>query len=147
MSSADFRRPVSVLVLVYTDNADVLLLKRVRPFVFWQSVTGSLNDDETAADAARRELHEETGLTTEGRLRDTGNVRTFEIDTRWRYRFPPGITENQEFEWHFQLASPVDVVLDQTEHSSFKWCPIEQAIEKVWSWTNKEALMQLQSSL
>ncbi|RLA27835.1 MAG: dihydroneopterin triphosphate diphosphatase, partial [Gammaproteobacteria bacterium] len=34
---ADPRRPESILVVVYTDNADILLLKRSQPFAFWQS--------------------------------------------------------------------------------------------------------------
>lgn len=147
MTSAGYRRPVSVLVVVYTDAAEVLLLKQSRPFAFWQSVTGSVHAGESAGAAASRELTEETGLIDEGVLIDTGTVRTFEIDPRWQYRFPPGVTENREHEWRFRLATRAEIVLDAMEHSAFEWCPIEDAVNRVWSWTNKEALEQLRVSM
>ena len=58
------KRPESVLVLVCTRAGEILLLERSRPRGFWQSVTGSLEWGETAADAAARELFEETGMET-----------------------------------------------------------------------------------
>ena len=58
----EHRRPLSVLVIVYTKQGEVLLLRRSRPFDFWQSVTGSLQPGESHAEAAERELREETGL-------------------------------------------------------------------------------------
>ena len=60
MQANHFRRPVSVLVVVFTDAGEVLLLRRAKPFDFWQSITGSLHADESHAQAARRELLEET---------------------------------------------------------------------------------------
>jgi dATP pyrophosphohydrolase len=73
-----------VLVVVYTDDAQVLLLRRRSPFEFWQSVTGSLNDGEMPAEAAQRELLEETGLKQQGALVDTGISRKFTIGRRDR---------------------------------------------------------------
>ena len=61
-SEISYKRPESVLVVVYTVSGQTLLLKRNRP-VFWQSITGSLKwPDESAPDAAYRELEEETGI-------------------------------------------------------------------------------------
>ena len=40
--AAQYKRPESVLVLVYTMNKQVLLLRRRRFHHFWQSVSGSL---------------------------------------------------------------------------------------------------------
>ncbi len=143
MSPSNHRRPVSVLVVVYTDDGYVLLLRRSKPFDFWQSVTGSLNENESPYDAAVRELVEETGLTNEGTLTDSGVTRTFEIDPRWRDRFEPGVTENVEYEWRYRLPARVTIELDEVEHSEFCWLPVADAIEKVWSWTNREALQLL----
>jgi dATP pyrophosphohydrolase len=38
-----FRRAESVLVIIHTPDRDCLLLERISPAGFWQSVTGSLN--------------------------------------------------------------------------------------------------------
>lgn len=138
-----YRRPVSVLVIVYTDDRHVLLLRRASPFDFWQSVTGSLKEDETHRDAAARELFEETGLQHEGTLTDSGVSRTFVIDSRWRDRFAPGVVENVEYEWRYRLPGKLDIVLNADEHSEYCWTSVDDAVEKVWSWTNRDALQLL----
>jgi dATP pyrophosphohydrolase len=143
----EFRRPESVLVVVYTDDAQILLLKRTKPFEFWQSVTGSLLVGETHSDAAVRELSEETGIVSSDSLWFSGTSRQFTIDERWRHRFAPGTVSNTEFEWRLRLPQAVDVALDLAEHSSYQWLPVDQAIDAVWSWTNKQALEQLQETL
>jgi dATP pyrophosphohydrolase len=141
------RRPESVLVIVYTDAGDVLLLQRRAPFEFWQSVTGSLDPGESPLHAARRELAEETGLTIEGQLVDRNFRRTFTIDPRWRDRYAPRVTENIEHECHYRLSGPLDIRIDEDEHRGFRWLSVEEAIEAVWSWTNRDALLKLSSEL
>lgn len=141
------RRPVSVLVVVHTDDAQVLLLKRREPFEFWQSVTGSLKHEETHAAAAVRELREETGLTDEGDLSYSDVSRHFEIDPRWRDRFQPGVVDNEEFEWRYRLPAVIDVTINALEHSEYQWLPIKRAIEVVCSWSNRDALIELEAGL
>ena len=133
--------------MVYTPAAEVLLLKRVAPFGFWQSVTGSLDPGETPAETARRELDEETGLGQRGTLIDTGVARTFTIDPRWLNRYPPGVTENREYEWRYRLEEALAVDIDTEEHSEYRWVDIDEAIELVWSWTNRQALESLRLEL
>jgi len=132
---------------VYTADGEILLLKRSQPFAFWQSVTGSLEPGEFPAEAARRELLEETGLSDDGRLANTGTARTFTIDPRWRDRYAADTTENTEYEWHYRLPGVVEVEIDNNEHSVYRWFEIDDAIDTVWSWTNKEALESLQETL
>jgi len=139
-NSGAFRRPESVLVVVYTRDGRVLLLRRVRPFDFWQSVTGSLRPGETHAEAAVRELSEETGLLDEGRLSFTGVTRQFTIDPRWRHRFEPGVIENVEYEYRYELHTAVSLTLATDEHEEYCWLPKAAALEKVWSWTNRDAI-------
>ena len=134
------RRPISVLVLVHTDDGQALLLHRSQPFDFWQSVTGSLRPEETHAEAARRELCEETGLANEGVLGYSGISRQFVIDQRWRHKFAPGSIENVEFEWRYQLSAAIDISISKDEHSEYCWLPIADAARRVWSWTNRDAL-------
>jgi len=139
----DVRRPESVVVVVCTDDGKALLLRRRRPFEFWQSVTGSLLAGETHERAARRELAEETGLRDEGRLEYSGVSRQFAIDPRWRHKFAPGVVENVEFEWHYRLPGAVSIALHDEEHSSYRWLPVAEASRAVWSWTNRDALWNL----
>ena len=73
----------------------------------------------------------------------TASVVFFVIDPRWRHRYPPGILENVEFEWRLALPEVEPVTLDRSEHSEAEWLPVATAIDRVWSWTNKEALQQL----
>jgi dATP pyrophosphohydrolase len=147
MSRSAYRRPVSVLVVVYTGDARVLLLKRSRPFGFWQSVTGSLNNDESHSEAAARELQEETGFTTEGQLSFSRLSRRFEIDPRWSDRFAPGVVENEEFEYRYRLPAVSDISLNEAEHCAYQWLFVDEAIDMVWSWTNREALEQLRDDM
>lgn len=146
-SIATARRPESVLVVVYAQDGSTLLLKRRRPFDFWQSVTGSLWPGESHAEAASRELEEETGLRDEGELSFSGTQRSFVIDPRWRHRYGPGVTVNVEYEWRYRLPEPRDITLDETEHSEYRWLALAEAVDQVWSWTNREALRALRDSV
>lgn len=142
---ADFKRPESVLVVVHTTALDCLLLERAEPRGFWQSVTGSLRWAETAAECAARELREETGLDGAG-LRDAHVQRSFPILPAWRSRYAPGVERNLEHLWYLELAAPCAVSLEPGEHVAYLWLPVDAAIEKVASWTNREALQRLKEA-
>ena len=136
-----FKRPESVLVVVYTRSSDVLLLERIRPPGTWQSVTGSLKWGETAGAAAARELTEETGL-TDLALVDCGRRSTFEILPQWGDgRFAPGVTHNNESVFCVMVPAPCAIVLHPQEHTRSIWLPREQAARKVFSWTNRDAIL------
>jgi dihydroneopterin triphosphate diphosphatase len=139
---SDFKRPESVLVLVYTRELECLLLERVQPAGFWQSVTGSLRWGETPAECAARELAEETGIAAAG-LRDAGIEREFPILPAWRARYAPDVATNREHLWHLELPARRPVRLRVDEHVAYEWLPLALAIRKVSSWTNREAFEQL----
>lgn len=137
-----FKRPESVLVVVHTRAFQCLLLERVKPPGFWQSVTGSLDWGESAADAAARELVEETGLDAAA-LRDARISRTFPILPEWRTRYAPGVSHNVEHRWYLELDAPVAITIRPEEHRRYRWLPVAEAMRLASSWTNREALEAL----
>jgi len=141
--SGNYKRPESVLVLVYTRVGDVLLMQRVDDPAFWQSVTGALQTDEAAAAAAERELQEETGIEATKLntvLTDHQCSSMFEISGVWRKRYHPDQTHNREHLFSIVLENRVDIALNDTEHSAFVWLPADQAVQRAASPTNKRAI-------
>ena len=136
-----YRRPESVLVLVHTLAGQVLLLQRVQPDDFWQSVTGSLEPAESPHEAARRELLEETGLELD--VHDCHCSHRFEIRPPWRDRYAPGVTHNLEYRFRVCLERPVEIRLDPAEHLKARWLEAEAAIELASSWTNRAAIREI----
>lgn len=63
MKDKVYKRPVSVLVVIFAqDTKRVLMLQRRDDPDFWQSVTGSIEEGETALQAAVREVKEEVTI-------------------------------------------------------------------------------------
>ncbi|MDH3713249.1 MAG: dihydroneopterin triphosphate diphosphatase [Gammaproteobacteria bacterium] len=141
-SQSRFKRPESVLVVVYTRRSEVLLLERVRPPGAWQSVTGSLKWGEPASAAAVRELAEETGLRNLPVV-DCECRNTFEILPPWGGgKFAPGVTCNEESVFSVMLPEICNVALHPQEHTRAIWLPREAAAQKVFSWTNRDAILE-----
>ena len=136
-----FKRPESVLVVIYTVELDVLLICRQNPIGFWQSVTGSLEHQENPQQAAQRELFEETGITQA--VVDHRVQRVFPIKKAWRKRYAPGVTENLEHEFSVQLPQKCEIKLDPAEHCDYQWLSLSDAIAKVSSRSNRSALQAI----
>ncbi len=146
MSQQRYKRPESVLVVVYSRDGQVLMLRRQAPPDFWQSVTGSLEWGETPLHAAQRELHEETGLEAEGQLVDVGQQRRFPILPAWRQRYAPDVDSNLEHWFYFAVDTPVPVRLAPAEHAEYRWLPRRQAADLASSYTNRDAIAALAAS-
>ena len=140
-----FKQPVSVLVIVHTAQLHVLLLERADFPGFWQSVTGSRDEDETLADTARRELLEETGIEADryGGPVDWHLEQQYEIFPQWRHRYLPGTTMNTEHVFSLDVGEPVPVRLSVREHLRHVWLPWEAAAARCFSWSNRDAILAL----
>ncbi len=139
-----FKRPESVLVVVYTRTGKVLLLRRADDPDFWQSVTGSLKWEETnPRQAAERELREETGLESTSSLRDLEIVNRYSIPPRWRPRYAPEVRENTEHAFALELPAEILITVNPAEHAEHGWFDFDTAAAKVASWTNREVILKL----
>jgi dihydroneopterin triphosphate diphosphatase len=141
--TAPFKIPESVLVVIHTPAAEVLMIERADKPGFWQSVTGSLDAlDEPLADTARREVLEETGITA-GELRDWQLSNVYEIYPVWRHRYAPGVTHNTEHVFGLTVPAGTPVVLAPREHVRYEWLPWREAADRCFSPSNAEAILQL----
>ncbi|QWA09033.1 dihydroneopterin triphosphate diphosphatase [Sodalis ligni] len=137
-----WKRPVSVLIVIYArDSGRVLMMQRRDDPDFWQSVTGSLEGEETPAEAAKREVCEETGINIDAErlpLLDCKRCVEFEIFSHLRHRYAPGVTRNTEY-W-FSLTLPSEREPKISEHLAFQWLSAPQAALLTKSWSNRQAI-------
>jgi dihydroneopterin triphosphate diphosphatase len=141
-----YRRPESVLIVIYTDGGEFLLLERRRPPGFWQSVTGSLEWGELADRAARREVIEETGI-TQGVLVNLQWTQVYEILPAFGKLYAPGIVRNLEHAFSLRLAKRLPVTLSDKEHVQFRWASGNDAVDSVSSSTNRAVIESLSFGL
>jgi len=136
--------PVSTLVVIYTPSLDVLLLERADHPGFWQSVTGSQNEGEALRDTAAREVAEETGIDANAHRLESWNLQNvYEIYPVWRHRYAPGVTHNTEHVFGLEVPGRVPVKLAPREHLAAQWLPWSEAAERVFSWSNRKAILAL----
>ena len=137
-----FRRPESVLIVIYTAAGEFLLLERRKPPGFWQSVTGSLEWGETADACARRELIEETGI-TQGVLVNLQWTQVYDVLPAFGKNYAPGVTRNLEHAFALKLRERVSVTLSESEHVQYRWLPAAQAIALASSSSNRAVILKL----
>jgi dATP pyrophosphohydrolase len=146
MKVPSYKIPQSVLVVIYTVDAHVLLIRRSDAGT-WQSVTGSKDyEHESWEETAIREVKEETGLDALSptfKLNDWALENVYEIYPAWRYRYPPEVTHNTERVFGLALPGREPIQLSPTEHTEFKWVPWQEAADTCFSPSNAEAILML----
>ena len=144
MSAAPHKIPVSTLVVIHTPALEVLLLERADHPGFWQSVTGSQDEGESLRDTATREVGEETGIDARAYRLDEWNLQNvYEIYPVWRHRYAPGVTHNTEHVFGLEVPGRLAVTLAPREHLAFEWVPWREAADRVFSWSNRKAILML----
>ncbi len=144
------RQPVQVAVYcarLTPDGWKYLLLHRaVGRGVFWQGVTGGVEDDEAFRRAALRELHEETGYTPAS-LEQLDYSFTFPPDPKWRHLYDDSVDTITEIVFLALIDTPDDPVPDPTEHDEWRWCSYEEALEALTWPGNRESLKHCERRL
>lgn len=136
--------PHSVLVVIHTTDLHILLLERVAPSGFWQSITGSLEPGESWLDAALRETHEETGLSLDAtQLIDWQVSNRYPIPPAFLARYPADVRHNQERLFSYRVPDPFTPRLSAREHTQSLWLPPAEALDRASSWTNQDAIRLL----
>lgn len=144
MIKKKYKNPFSSLIIIHTKNMEILLLHRQDKKNYWQSVTGSIEDNESSLDAAKRELLEETGIDHNSYpIIDWKFSQQYEIYEHWRYRYRPSVTKNTEHVFSVEVPKNINIKIAPREHREFKWVNIEDAIKKVFSSSNADALKKL----
>jgi len=138
------KKPVSVLILIHTPALEVLLLERAAHPGYWQSVTGSLEAIEEPLQTARREVLEETGIdAAPASLIDWRLSNRYEIFPEWRHRYPAGVTHNLEHVFSLCVPHATPIAVAPLEHLGHCWLPWRDAADKVFSWSNRDAILML----
>lgn len=140
-----YKIPISTLIVVYDAALLVLLLERADFADHWQSVTGSQEPGESLRETATRELREETGIDADkfGGVEDWHLSNVYEIFPKWRQRYPPGTTHNIEHVFGLRVPGSLPVATAPNEHLSSCWLPWEEAADRCFSWSNREAILRL----
>ena len=134
------RLPIQVEAIIFRRNdsrIEYLLLKRLpERNGFWQPVTGGVEEGETRDEALRREVMEETGVK---------NIVAV-IEGLYYFEFSdPNL--NQEYVYGVEISLSEKIVLDQKEHSEYRWCSFQEALQLLHWKENKEALRKLNGAL
>ena len=144
------RQPKQVHIYLYRKKENhyeyAILQREDMPFC-WQGICGGLEDNETEAEGARRELMEEAGVME--------NLPLYPLESA--SSLPANIFDKETQElWGKNVvvvpmiffAMPFDgTVKLSEEHTDIKWLPYEEAYELVYFMDQKIALCELNEKL
>ncbi|MFT5277608.1 MAG: dATP pyrophosphohydrolase [Glaciecola sp.] len=129
--------------MIRDEHNQVLIMQRDDDADFWQSVTGTIELGEIPLDAAFRELAEETGITmskASNSIVDCRQVNQYRIRSAWLSRYPKGTEFNNEYVFSVKVPSGSPIIM--TEHTAYEWLGKQEAMQRVWSKTNRDAIAQ-----
>ena len=142
------RLPIQVLVYLANERGsawEYLLLRRVpRIGGVWQGVTGAPEEGEGLAQAARREVLEETGFSLDA-VESIGYSYWFPVEDEWRHLYDPRVEKIVEHVFVAEAAGGEPRL--SWEHDTWRWCTLEEATGLLLYPNNLEALRRCASFL
>ena len=130
------RPPYEVFVLVRRRDEYLILHRSPRQGAYWHCVAGGVEEGETYAAAAVRELREETGLDAEPV--DLGRPYDYPLEDPEHQRMRGSVSIHVECflaeapaEWEPQL---------DWEHDEYRWCGADEAVALLYFPEPREVL-------
>ena len=92
---------------------------------YWHVVAGVVEEGETFAEAAARELREETGF--DASLIDVGIRQSYQVPDDWRSEYLAGVNEVAIETFAVEVPPDWEPVLNE-EHDDYRWLTASEAI-------------------
>lgn len=137
------RQPIQVLVIPFRKHGDSFqfgIFKR-SDAKYWQFIAGGADDTETPVQAAIRESFEEAGISNANVIvLDTISSMPANIFRDWK-QWPKGTYIVKEFSFCVEVS--VENFILSNEHSEYRWCSFDEALNLLKWDSNKTALWEL----
>ena len=126
---------------------DKLLLMHRAEDRYWHVVAGVVEYGENVADAARRELREESGLVV-AELMELGSPVTYQITPvlRERYDYPADLHAVTVYSFATRAPAGWEPTLNE-EHDEYRWCTAEEAVSLLHWPEARDAVRRLATRL
>jgi len=111
-------------IFVHRDD-QFLVCRRTRDGI-WNVVAGQIEDGESFADGAARELMEEAAL--DAPLVDLELTQAYEVEPRFRHLYAPGEYNVTVASYAVEAPAGWEPTLNH-EHSEYRWCSVAEAVE------------------
>jgi 8-oxo-dGTP pyrophosphatase MutT (NUDIX family) len=134
------RGPVEVVIVVRRGDRYLVLRRVPERLGYWNLVAGGVEPGETPADAARRELLEETGLDSEvDQIPIPLSYSLLDDPPEVRARYAPGIETITVHPFFVAVPPTWEPALDD-EHDMYRWCDEEEAVSLLAYETPRDAV-------
>jgi 8-oxo-dGTP pyrophosphatase MutT (NUDIX family) len=134
------RLPNEVFVVVRRGEEFLVVHRAPSGGAYWHGIAGGLEAGETYAEAAARELEEETGLVGQPvEIADPFVYAIADADPKYRAQFP-GVEEIVVGCFLVDVPAGWEPELNG-EHDDYRWCTRDDAVELLY-WPEPKALLR-----